>query len=124
MDNLGSPDIILVFGGTNDSWANVPVGEYVYQSPTTEQLYSFRPAMAYMLDGLSRLYPDAEVWFILNTGLKPEINESVAEICRHYNVPVIRLTDIDKDWGHPTAKGMKAIASQVESALVKQSTAL
>ena len=24
---LGCPDIILVFGGTNDSWANVPLGE-------------------------------------------------------------------------------------------------
>ena len=26
---LGSPDIILVFGGTNDSWAGVEVGAYI-----------------------------------------------------------------------------------------------
>ena len=31
MFNLGNPDIILVFGGTNDSWAGSPVGEYRYK---------------------------------------------------------------------------------------------
>ena len=45
MDNLGDPDIILVFGGTNDSWAGSPIGEYVWADWTDEQLYSFRPAM-------------------------------------------------------------------------------
>ena len=29
MDNLGSPDILLIFGATNDSWANAPIGEFV-----------------------------------------------------------------------------------------------
>lgn len=28
--NLGNPDIILICGATNDSWANVPIGEYKY----------------------------------------------------------------------------------------------
>ena len=32
MDNLGQPDIIFVFGATNDSWACSPVGEYKYEN--------------------------------------------------------------------------------------------
>ena len=29
---LGNPDIILICGGTNDSWANVPIGNYQYSN--------------------------------------------------------------------------------------------
>ena len=28
MPDLGQPDIIFVFGATNDSWAGAPIGEY------------------------------------------------------------------------------------------------
>lgn len=113
MDNLGQPDVILVFGATNDSWAGSPIGEYKWSDWTDEELYTFRPAMAKMLDGLQRMYPDAKLAFILNTELKPEINESAARICDHYGVTLIRLRDIDKQTGHPSVKGMKEIARQV-----------
>ena len=51
MDNLGSPDIIFVFGATNDSWAGAPVGEYKYDGITKADMYFFRPALAHMLPG-------------------------------------------------------------------------
>ncbi len=117
MDNLGDPDIILVFGGTNDSWAGSPIGEYVWADWTDEQLYSFRPAMARLMDGLRDRYADAKIYFILNTELKPEINESVITVCKHYEVPVITLSDIDKQSGHPSVRGMESIARQVTSAI-------
>jgi len=117
MDKLGDPDIILVFGATNDSWAGVPVGEYKYQDWTEPDLYTFRPAMARMMDGLKELYPKATLYFLLNTGLRPEINESAEEICRHYGVKLITLEDIDKDHGHPTQKGMRSIATQVAAGI-------
>ena len=40
MDNLGCPDIILIFGGTNDSWAGAPIGEYQYAAWTKQNVYS------------------------------------------------------------------------------------
>ena len=46
--NLGTPDIILVFGGTNDSWAGAPIGAYQYDGWTKADLYSFRPAFCYL----------------------------------------------------------------------------
>lgn len=116
MDNLGgAPDIIYIFGGTNDAWANSPIGEYKYENWTKQELYSFRPAMAYMLNYMTNRYLNTQIIFILNSELKNEVNESVREICKHYGVKLIELHDIDKKGGHPSIAGMKAIADQLKN---------
>lgn len=117
--NLGTPDIILICGATNDSWAGVPIGQYKYDGWKRADLYTFRPAMAKMLSDIRQHYPNVDTYFILNSELKKDINESVAEVCRHYGVQLIRLHDIDKKSGHPSVKGMKSFAEQVLEALRK-----
>lgn len=119
MKYLGSPDIILICGGTNDSWARSPIGEYKYEGWTKEDLYSFRPAMAWMLEFITKRYINAEVYFILNSELSEDINNSVHTICQHYAVPCIDLHDIDKQRSHPSIAGMKAMAEQVGKAMKK-----
>ena len=114
---LGDPDVILVCGATNDSWAGSPIGEYRYGNWTVAELKAFRPALAKMLAGLVQGYPRARVLFILNDGLKPIINDSVHEICRHYGVRCLDLQMIDKQNGHPSVVGMRQIAEQVTSVL-------
>lgn len=57
MTDLGDPDILLIFGATNDSWAKVPIGEYVYSNWKPMQLYSFRPAMARCCGGSPTVIP-------------------------------------------------------------------
>ena len=111
--NLGSPDIILIFGGTNDSWASSPIGEYKYSGWTKDDLYSFRPAMAYMLDNTIARYPNTEIYVIINDGLSEDITESSRVICEHYKVRYVMLENIDKMNGHPSVKGMEQIAEQV-----------
>ena len=113
MDNLGQPDVIFVFGATNDSWAGAPVGEYKYENINFGDLYSFRPALARMLQWMTDRYINTEIFFILNDDLRDEIDESVKTICQHYGVPVIELEKIDKMSGHPSVKGMRQIADQV-----------
>ena len=115
--SLGHPDVILLFGGTNDSWSGAPIGEFKYADWKRADLYTFRPALAYLLEHMQDRYPTAMIYFMLNSDLKEVVNTSVAEICKHYNVPVIRLHDIDKSSGHPNQKGMKQIADQVVEAL-------
>ncbi len=117
MDNLGCPDIIFVFGATNDSWARVPVGEYKYENWTKDELYQFRPAMAYLLSDMIERYPNVELHFILNCELSDAITESVKTICAHYGVDCIELEGIDKQNGHPSIKGMEQIAEQLEKHL-------
>lgn len=120
MDKLGNPDIIFIFGATNDSWAGAPIGDYKYDSWTREELYSFRPALAYLLSGLQHLYPGARVYYLLNSELKASINESVYTICRRYDVPVVTLYNVDKQRSHPSIAGMKSISEQVHAFLEKE----
>lgn len=117
MDNLGCPDILFIFGGTNDSWANAPVGEFKYDNLRRDDLFSFRPAMAYMLKYITDRYLNTEIYFLINDGLRDEITSTIIEACKHYGVKYIKLHDIDKKNGHPTIKGHAAIASQIEAAL-------
>ena len=117
MDNLGQPDIIIIFGATNDSWAGSPIGDFKYEGIKKADLYEFRPALAHMLRWMTDRYVNTEIYFILNTELKDEINTSVKTICEHYGVPVITLTEVDKISGHPSVKGMRQIADQVNSFL-------
>ena len=113
VDSLGNPDLIFVFGGTNDAWANSPMGEYQYSDWTKEDCKNFRPAVACLIDLLKQRYPNAEFCFILNSELKETVNESMREICNHYNVKLVELHDIEKQNGHPSINGMKSICEQL-----------
>lgn len=115
LKNLGTPDIILVFGGTNDSWAGSPIGEYQYEGWTRNDLFSFRPAMACLLEKMIDYYPNVEIVFLLNDDLKEDIDESVRTICTHYGVKWIEFEGIDKINGHPSVKGMKQICEQLKA---------
>lgn len=117
LPQLGTPDIILIFGGTNDSWAGAQMGEYKYGDWKRADLYFFRPAMAKMLDDAQKRYPNARLLFLLNSELRDEVNSSVRTICKHYGVSLLELKDVDKLAGHPTVKGMESISRQVLKAL-------
>jgi hypothetical protein len=114
---VGSPDILLIFGNTNDCWCGAKMGEYVYSGWKRADLYTYRPALAKLLnDALSR-YPNVRIYFIMNTDLRKDIVESTTTICKYYGIPVIELKDIEKKSGHPNQKGMKAISEQVLKAI-------
>ena len=100
-------------GGTNDSWAGEPVGDYKYEKWNKGDFYTFRPAMAYMLDHMLKRYPNSRLYIIINSELRDDITESMKTICQHYGVKYIQLKDIDKMNGHPSIKGMAQIAQQI-----------
>ncbi len=113
LENLGSPDIILVFGGTNDSWAGVECGEYDENGDP----YTFRPALAATLAGLRDHYPGTQIVCIVNDGLRTDITESITTLAERYGAVCVMLEGVDKQQGHPTVKGMRQIADQVAAAL-------
>lgn len=107
------PDIIFVFGGTNDSWASVPIGELMYSDWVDNDLKSFLPAFCYMLDYLKTWNPQARIINIVNTGLSSQITNGMATACNHYNVENLVLSNIEKENGHPNKAGMISIKNQV-----------
>ncbi len=104
-------DEIWIFGGTNDSWANSPIGEVVYGEISREKKFEALPGFSALL-ALVKSLPIKKALVLLNTELKPEITDGYEEMARHYGIATLRLADIDKESGHPTAKGMQTIAEQ------------
>ena len=110
---LGNPDLIVIFGGTNDSWAGVPMGKDMYKKWTRQDLFNFRPAFCYLLSQLKQLYPQARIVNLTNCDLSKEVTESMDEICHRYKVTNVLLQKIDKQAGHPSIKGMQMICDQL-----------
>ena len=119
--DLGSPDIILVCAGTNDSWDGEELGEYKYSGFTEADLFTFRPAMAKWCLTMKELYPRQRIVFIINTDLKPDFVESMKLLLDRYGIEYLQLKKIDKQYGHPSVKGMRSIADQVVEYLRKNS---
>ena len=123
MDDLGDPEVLFVFGGTNDVWDGAPLGEFVYGPWTEEQLCMFRPAIACLFDGIKRRYPGTRLYFMLDMNLGEGYNvdsdlcrqylESVQQLAEYYGIRCIELHDIHKSWNHPDARGQNDIARQV-----------
>lgn len=119
--NLRKADLIIIEGGTNDSNAGSPIGSYKYSDWTAQDLKAFRPALAKTIDYLQNKYPEAKLVFMLNNGLKTEINSSVNTICEHYGVPVLALSGVAKALDHPTYDGMRTISRQLAGILLDES---
>lgn len=110
--NLREAGLIVVEGGTNDNNAGSPIGDYIYSGWTFADLKTFRGATSYVLAYLMNKYPDSQVVFMLNNGLRDDINSSVEEICNHLGVPLFKIDNIYKEDDHPTAYGMVQIKDQ------------
>ena len=110
-------DTVFIFGCTNDSWANAPLGELRLQEHTKEELYAVCPAIGYFLRRLQEILPNANIIFLINTELKPQIGEAVKAASAYFGTAYVELSCIDKRCGHPTIQGMQDIAKQVEAFL-------
>ena len=111
-------DIIFVFGCTNDSWANAPLGEFKLEGIEKSDLYNVLPAIPYFIGELRDAAPDAQIVFIINTNeLKPEIVEAIKKTSNHFGTKYVDLTRVEKRSRHPTVKGMESIRAQVKKVL-------
>ena len=106
-------DTIIVFGGTNDSWSNAPLGAETYSDFCEKELFHVLPAICYFMTILKGEHPNTRVVFIGNCGIKHEILDCMKRAARQLSVDFVELHDIDKMNGHPTVLGMTQICEQV-----------
>ena len=66
-----------------------------------------------MFKKIRATYPDALCIAIINTELSKEVEDAILEACDLESIPYVKLDAIDKQYGHPSVNGMKAIAGQV-----------
>ena len=107
---------MFIFGGTNDSWIDSPIGKLKYSDWTADDLKCVLPAFCYLLEKTKNVVENVIV--IINTGLKQEISKGFKQACEKNNVICLCLKEIDKENGHPTELGMKQIFQQVTKFLI------
>ena len=112
-------DTVFVFGGTNDSWADAPLGTMKFENWKNDDLYSVLPVICYFLKTLKDKLPKAHIYCLINTELKPEISAGMRIACQIYGITEISFATIDKNCGHPTIKGMQDIKNTVLNVLPK-----
>ena len=105
-------DTAIVFGGTNDNWANSPVGNIKYEDISEEDKFSVLPGFSYLISKILQSTDIKKIIVIINEGLKAEISDGIFEISRHYGAYPLRLKGISKTEGHPDRSGMIAIKDQ------------
>ena len=106
-------DTVFVFGGTNDSWANAPVGEVQTENFKEEDLFSVLPAFSYFMQTLKKDLPHTRIVFLANCDIKKEIILGMAKAGEAMGVSVLQLQGIDKGCGHPSILGMDQICKQI-----------
>lgn len=105
-------DTVFVFGGTNDSCANAPLGE-----PDGTDLYCVLPAIRHFFKLLRDALPNATIYCLINTHLKPEIVDALRTVSERHGITAVAFDHIEKDFGHPTVQGMLDIKNKVLSVL-------
>lgn len=125
MRNLGENDtdeekanILFIFGGLNDSWANSPLGEVKFENWETEDFSYVLPATSYMLMYLKAYNPNSRIIFLKASNLNKNVSQGISVICDYYGIEEIQLNQIESESGHPNQKGMQAIAKQVQEYLI------
>ena len=71
---------MFIFGGTNDSWTDAPIGNLKYSEWTVDELKCVLPAFCYLIDTARKVVEDIVV--IINTDLKKEIADGFVEVCK------------------------------------------
>ena len=134
LDDNGTPDLILFYGGTNDIGHSRTIGtfdstaSYATTVDTTTTVYStFTEAYTMAILRMKYLYPDAEIVSILPTYTSSyytndklaQYNEAIKVICDYYDIKYVDLrlsgmtTEHLADGIHPNATGMDYISSYI-----------
>jgi len=138
----GTPDIILVYGGTNDYGRQFPLGTFSYDSVngySDAQIAAmpngtFAEAYKAMLTRLQKTYPDAKIYCITpnftggDMGRLDTYVEVVKEACDFFGVQCIDIRSVGinvfnkssylPDNLHPNANGMLLLAEKIRKAML------
>ena len=146
IQNLGSngtPDVIILYGGTNDLAHVSKVGSFDPATAptavdlTTKKWDNLADGYVHTLLRLKHFYPDAVILCLLPTyttsyysdSKLAQANEVLADICQHYGIAYTDLRDCGittadlPDGIHPDANGMDRITEAALAALLEEEMA-
>lgn len=113
-NSLGSPDLIFVELGTNDSSEQAPLGNYDYETEYANLSEStFRTAYIKGVKALENIYQNAKIVLVI-TNMTDDYANSIKNIGRHLGHEFIDARGYaTNDELHPNLQGMRDVSSKV-----------
>lgn len=117
IDDNGTPDLIFVALGTNDSFDNVSVGTFDYDAEMSSYDESlFAPAYIKGVRSLLESYPNAKI-ILISFVMAQKYQNAIRDIANHYGLTYINIQDYttcsDGFAVHPDNAGMNLIAERL-----------
>ena len=107
------PDVVLILGGLNDTWANSPVGDVKYSNFTQSDLKQTLPSTSKLISDLKNYNPGCQIVLIAPHQVKGEIKNGMRTICDYYKATFVDLPKVATVNDHPTDIGMQQIADYI-----------
>jgi hypothetical protein len=122
---LKSAELIIIYGGTNDAWASVSMGNYKYSGFTESDFETFRPSAAFVIDYIQKHNIGSKILFVYNPTdiIGVNVPDSIVTICEHYGVDCLALPATlanNLTNSHPNENGMTIIANAIKNKLLGQ----
>ena len=95
------------------------MGEVKLEGFEREDFYSVLPAIGFFISKVKSLLPNANIIFLINDVLKPEIKNAIKKASDYNGTRYLALSDIGKQSGHPNVVGMIGIKEQVKKFLLE-----
>lgn len=112
------PDVIFIFGGTNDAYRSIPIGTEKYANWTASDLEEFSPALCYIFDYLQKWCPFSNIIFITSGIMNSSYKAAIASACSHYGIQNVVINGFAVIDNHPTAAGMTTIANELSNNII------
>lgn len=128
VENLGNPDYIIIHGGTNDIWQNVPVGTLHFDlSKDNLNKNEFADSYDLMIRECRELYPHANIILVIPHNVSVEYTSIIEEISVHYNL--FGLVDLHESSfvlvnGHYQIVDMQTVSNAVSKVLYNNKNVL
>lgn len=119
VENLGSPDYIIIHGGTNDSWLGVNVGELHFDVEDAKlNTNEFADSYDLLIRKCKTLYPHANIILLVPHTVFTEYTTIIKEIAKYYNL--FGLIDLHECTftllnGHYQVSDMTIVANKILS---------
>lgn len=105
------PDVIIVFGGTNDSSKNSPIGTVKYSDWTKSDLDTFGGAYSKLMSDLQYWNPSIRIINVQSSLLKRDYASIMEEVTSTLGIENVLIPSYSGVGVHPDVQGMRTIAN-------------
>lgn len=121
VDNVGNPKYLIIHGGTNDSWGNVPVGSLHFSADISElNINEFADSYDLLVRRAISLYPNTNIILVIPHTVSDSYAAIINEIAKYYNLfgcVDLRQYVFNTVNGHYQVEGMKTVEEAIAKLL-------